>query len=114
MTPKLRPFVDLLALVGALVIWSVAFVVLYGVHGTACAGGWADPENPWALRLTLILLWLGMSVLSGLYALAMWRQGRPDAEASHFLRCATVAVAVAGAAATAWLGAPLFLVRVCA
>jgi hypothetical protein len=109
-----RPFGELLALVGALVIWSFAFVGLYGVHGTACASGWASPADPWALRMVLIVLWLGMSVLSGLYVLAMWRRRRSDTEPGHFLRYATVAVAAVGAVATAWLGAPLFLVRVCA
>jgi hypothetical protein len=114
MKTAIGPFGELLALVGAFVLWSLAFVVLYGVHGTACASGWASPDNPWSLRLTLIVLWLGMSALSGLYALLMWRRGRPETEPGHFLRYATVAVAVVGAAATAWLGAPLWLVRICA
>lgn len=113
MRTQLRPFGELLALVGALVLWSFAFVVLYGVHGTACASGWASPADPWPLRMILIMLWLGMSLLSGLYVLSVWRRDRSDNPSDRFLRFATLAVAAVGAGATAWLGLPLFLLRVC-
>lgn len=113
MTPQFRPFADLLALVGALVLWSLAFIALYGAHGVACAQGWASPDEPWPLRLTLIGLWLVMTALSLAYALWSWRRGLPQGS-ERFLRLTTLAVAAVGAVSTAWLGLPLFLVRVCA
>ncbi|MDP1874680.1 hypothetical protein [Phenylobacterium sp.] len=111
---RLGAFGDLLWLVGAFVLWSLAFVVLYGVHGAACAGGWASPTEPWPLRLTLIGLWLVMTVVSAAYVLWVWRRPAAGDGTDGFLRYATLAVAGVGAVSTAWLGLPLFLVRVCA
>lgn len=113
MTPQFRPFGDLLALVGAFVLWSLAFIILYGAHGVACAQGWASADAPWPLRLTLIGLWLVMTALSLAYALWSWRK-RSTQGPERFLRRATLAVAAVGAVSTAWLGLPIFLVRVCA
>ena len=113
MKSQLRPFGDLLALVGAFVLWSLAFILLYGTHGVACAGGGADRATGGALRLGLILLWLGLSMLSGAYAVWIWRGQRLRSDPTPFLRQATLAVAVVGAVSTTWLGLPLFLVRAC-
>ncbi|MDP2213733.1 hypothetical protein [Phenylobacterium sp.] len=113
MNTLFRPFGDLLALVGAFVLWSLAFIILYGVHGVACARGWASPDEPWALRLTLVLLWLVMTALTVGYALWSWKRRRAEPH-GLFLSYATLAVAAVGAVSTAWLGLPLFLVRVCA
>ncbi|MDP1618054.1 hypothetical protein [Phenylobacterium sp.] len=101
-------------LVAAFLIWSLAFIALYGVHGVACAAGWASVQNPWPLRLTLIGLWLVMTSAAAAFALWTWKRPIKDQAAQGFLRTATLAVAVIGAVSTAWLGAPLFLVRVCA
>jgi len=113
MTPQFRPFGDLLALVGAFLLWSLAFIVLYGAHGVACARGWASPDEPWPLRIILVGLWLAMTVLSIAYAWWSWRR-RSDDGVERFLRLATLAIAVVGAVSTAWLGLPLLLLRVCA
>lgn len=114
MIPSARSFSRLVLLVAALLIWSLAFIALYGVHGVACAAGWASAQDPWPLRLTLIGVWVIMT--AGAVAFAAWTMKRPleDPPAPRFLRNATLAVAVIGVVATAWLGAPLFLVRVCA
>lgn len=114
MTPPARHFWRLVLLVAAFLIWSLAFIGLYGVHGVACAAGWADPGNPWPLRLTLIGVWGIMTAGAGLFAAWTWRRPIKDQPAQRFLRNATLATAVIGVVATAWLGAPLFLVRVCA
>lgn len=113
MKAPFRPFGELLALVGAFVLWSLAFVVLYGAHGVACARGWASPDEPWALRAILIGLWLAMTLAATAFTVWTWRRPVEDPATGHFLRRATLAIAVIGALSTAWLGAPLFLVRVC-
>ncbi len=114
MTPPARSFWRLVLLVAAFLIWSLAFIGLYGVHGVACAAGWASVQNPWPLRLALIGLWLVMTSAAAAFALWTWKRPLEDQAAQRFLRNATLAVAVIGVVATAWLGAPLFLVRVCA
>lgn len=113
MKTPLRPFGDLLALVGAFVLWSFAFVILYGAHGVACARGWASPDEPWPLRIILVGLWVAMTALSIAYAWWSWRR-RSDEGVERFLRLTTLATAVVGAVSTAWLGLPLLLLRVCA
>lgn len=114
MTRPLAPFADLIWLVGAFVLWSFAFIGLYGVHGAACAVGWASPSEPWPLRLILIGLWLIICALSAAYVFWVWRRPETGEATAGFLRYVTLAVAAVGAVSTAWLGIPLFLVRVCA
>jgi hypothetical protein len=113
MIPPARNFWRLVLLVAAFLIWSLAFIALYGVHGVACAAGWASAQDPWPLRLTLIGVWVVMTAGAGVFA--VWTMKRPaeDRPAQRFLRSATLATAVIGVVATAWLGAPLFLVRIC-
>ena len=104
-----RDFWRLVLLIAAFLIWSLAFIALYGVHGAACAAGWATAGDPWPLRLTLIGVWAALTLAAAAFALWTWRRPAKDG----FLRRSTMAIAVIGALSTAWLGAPLFLVRVC-
>ncbi|WP_290685478.1 MULTISPECIES: hypothetical protein [unclassified Haematobacter] len=57
----LRPLAGFAALVGPFVIWSIAFVLLYGTHATGCALGWEG-----RVFLTTSLL---RAVLAGILAL---------------------------------------------
>jgi len=113
MTPPARSFWRLVLLVAAFLIWSLAFIALYGAHGVACAAGWAGPDNPWPLRLTLIGAWGIMTVGAAAFAAWTWKRPIEDQPAQLFLRNVTLATAVIGVVATAWLGAPLFLLRIC-
>lgn len=114
MTPPARSFWRLVLLVAAFLIWSLAFIALYGVHGVACAAGWASVQDPWPLRLALLGVWAIMTAGAAAFAAWTWKRPIDDQPTTRFLRNATLAVAVIGVVATAWLGAPLFLVRVCA
>jgi hypothetical protein len=114
MTPPARSFWRLVLLVAAFLIWSLAFIGLYGVHGAACAAGWVSAQDPWPLRLILIGVWIIMTLGAGVFAAWTWKRPIDDQPAQQFLRNATLATAAIGVIATAWLGAPLFLVRLCA
>lgn len=58
------------ALLGPM-LWAVAFVVIYAVHGLGCALNWPTQPAPWGdlHRFVLILLW-GVSLAGA--ALILW------------------------------------------
>lgn len=101
---------EALGLVAGFAIWSLAFVLLYGWHGFACAQGLA----PGTARAGLVLLFLlHMLAHAGLilWFLARWRRA---AEAPlRFLRLASLVLAVGALGTTLWTGLPALLLRTC-
>lgn len=78
---------SLILLVAGFVIWSSAFVVLYGALSVGCAFGWdAAPFGPVsALRAVLIALWLAhLAALGALWWLCRARARRAG-ESDAFL-----------------------------
>lgn len=90
--------------IAGFVIWSVAFVTIYGLHGIGCAYGWdmvtVGPTN--LQRLVQVCLWLVF--LLPLLALALWfrqRRQRSVGDASRrWMVLLGETIAWAGLAAT--------------
>jgi hypothetical protein len=118
----LRPLLNPASPIGLFfgwIVWSSAFVSLYGAQGLGCSLGWASARigTMNSLTLALALLWLAHLGLLGWLALRAWRAGPRGHESSdvqgfvHFGNRISLASA---AVATAWLGFPILLLDPCA
>ncbi|MGJ3263044.1 MAG: hypothetical protein ACFE0R_07400 [Salinarimonas sp.] len=112
-----RP-VGLIGLVAGFLLWSSAFLVLYGLHALGCAWGWeARVVGPTSwLRLALVVAWaVHVALLAALLALA-WR-GRPARDALErtpaLIAGTTVALTLAALVATLWTGLPVVTYPLC-
>lgn len=111
MSTRVASPLDAVLVVAGLVVWSLAFVVFYGVQGTGCALGWdRTPIGPISvLRLSLLLLWLlHLAAVAGLAAWT-WRRRR----AGGFYRDAGFTLSLAALAATFGTGAPILIATMC-
>lgn len=110
---------SLLLAIGGFIVWSSAFVFLYGMQGLGCALDLdlveAGPFNLLSILLT-ILLFLHLAALAVLQWLGVrfWREGRGDHAASRFLGAVTCLTAAAGIVATIYIGAPVLVLQPCA
>lgn len=95
-------------LVAGFVVWSAAFVLLYGLHGLACA----DPGFG-GTRPALLIGWAAMLAGHGLLAAWLWRRWRVGAEEVRFVRLVSLVLAVAALGATVWIGLPVAVLGVC-
>jgi len=105
----------LLGLVAGLLVWSSAFVVLYGLHAVGCNAGWhAAGQFASPLRLVLIAVWaLHLGVLAWL--VAHYRRAAPGGDrTASFLQLAAWTLGLVALAATLWTGAPVALLELCA
>jgi len=103
---------DLVLLPMGYVVWSIAFVALYGVQGLGCANGWhevaAGPAS--LLRVLLIAIWLvSLAVVA---ALAAWTLRRAMREPG-MMRRAVAATTATAAVAALWTGAPTVALALC-
>lgn len=105
------PLLSAAALLGGYLVWSTAFVMLYGLHGLACA--LVAGDSAW-LRLALGAVWL-VHVAVGILLLIWLRRRARGAgdETGRFVAQVAVTLAAAGSFATAWTGLPLLLTRAC-
>lgn len=103
--------------IAGFVIWSVAFVTIYSLHGIGCASGWeAIRVGPTSLqRLVQVLLWVAF--LPPLLALALrlrrFRQKFPADTARRWLALVGETIAWAGLAATLITFASTITASVC-
>lgn len=97
----------LLRLAAPFTLWLVAFSLLYGLHGLACAA--RSPLPPEAARAILAAAALG--AVAAQVALAVWlgrRSRGPD-----LLARATGILAVAAVIAVAWTAIPALVLPIC-
>jgi len=103
--------------IAGFVIWSVAFVTIYGLHGIGCAYGWdAVTVGPTNLqRLVQVFLWLAF--LPPLLALALWlrrlREQFAGDASRRWLTLVGETLAWSGLAATIITFAPTATTSVC-
>lgn len=112
MSPRVLSFGELLALVAPFVIWSLAFVALYGLHGGVCAAAPPGDGGLW-LRAGLIGTWVVMGAVAVLWTVWAWRRRDSGSPAVRFIRALSAGVAVSGAVSTVWVGLPILLLPVC-
>ncbi|GGK26523.1 hypothetical protein [Salinarimonas ramus] len=106
-----RP-IGLLWLVGGFLVWSSAFLVLYGLHAIGCTYAW-DAST---LRIALLGAWVGHVVLAGALVPLSRRAGRgerPDDRGAGFVARASLVLSAAALAATIWIGLPVLAYPLC-
>ncbi|MEQ9811941.1 MAG: hypothetical protein RLO50_04110 [Azospirillaceae bacterium] len=104
---------DLLRIVVGPLAWLGAFSAVYGLHGIACAFGWAEP-GVWGiplLRLMLAMAWLGAVAIGSLLLVALHapRLRSP----SRFVRRLSQATAWVGLVAMLWTLFPVVATSTC-
>ncbi len=109
----------LILLPAGFVVWSVAFVALYGLLSVGCELGWQGRHiGPLSvLRVLLLALWMvHLAALAWLIRLC-WRRVRGHAEVGRstagFLDMASLAAMLAAFAATVWTGIPVLGASAC-
>ncbi|MGP9822811.1 hypothetical protein ACTZWW_22520 [Salinarimonas sp. NSM] len=112
----------LIGLVAGFLVWSSAFLVLYGLHALGCAWGWeARAVGPTsALRLVLVLAWALHVALLAALALAARRglppkglTGEGEDRTPALVAGATLVLTLAALVATLWTGLPVVAYPLC-
>ena len=104
----------LFGLVAGLLVWSSAFVALYGLHAVGCNAGWHDAGSyVTPLRLVLVAVWAVHLVALG-WLVAWYRRGAPvDDRTGGFLQLAAWTLGLVALVATVWTGAPVAVLELC-
>ncbi|SDY34144.1 hypothetical protein [Citreimonas salinaria] len=104
---------DLVRILIGPLVWLSAFSAVYGLHGVACAFGWADIDA-WGLslmRVALTAAWLAsLAVLAVTVAVLHSRRfGSP----SGFVRGVSIMTGWVGLMATLWTLFPVVVTSTC-
>ena len=102
----LRPLAGFAALVGAFVIWSIAFLLLYGTHATGCALGWEARAFLMTSFLRAVLAGIVALTFAALFLLRSATGEEPLARVAHL-------VFIAALVATAFCFAAVFVLPLC-
>lgn len=101
---------EALGLLAGFLLWGLAFVTLYAVHGFACSTGMQDSVT----RTALIALFLGFVAAHIWLAWHYWLRLRPALEPPLALvRLISFVLALAALATTVWTGSPVLLLSIC-
>ena len=106
--------VDLLGLVAPFLLWGLGFALLYAGHGLACGLGLDRDWGAAGIRAALSALYalfLGAHAALAYWFWRRWRSG--GAPALRFVRLASLVLAVAAIATTAWTGLPVLILSIC-
>lgn len=105
-----RGAIEAAGLVAGFGIWSLAFVLLYGWHGFACAQGLAP-----AVARTGLFLLFGLHLMA--HAALIWwfhaRWSRPADPPLRFVRLASLVLAIGAMGTTLGTGLPALVLRLC-
>jgi len=105
-----RSNVEALGLIAGFTVWSAAFVVLYGTHGAICGiGGFSAGEA----RILLVALFAAMVLTNAALIVSLVRRLRNAPPPFHFVRLASLSLAVAALGATVWTGFPVLTLGIC-
>ncbi len=107
----------LLGLVGGLLLWSSAFIALYGLHAVACNVTWTEVAiGPASLsEIVLLAVWLGHLALLILLLLRCraWLRDTAPGSGDRFVARSSIVLTVVSIVATAYTGLPIVLLRHC-
>ncbi len=107
----------LLGLVGGLLLWSTAFVALYGLHAIGCVLTWTEAMvGPVSLsQIVLLGVWLGHLALLVLLLMRCrtWLRDSVPGSGDRFVARSSIALTVIAIVATAYSGLPIVLLRHC-
>lgn len=116
----MKSAVWLLIASGGLIIFSSAFIILYGAIGVGCALGWHAVSFGGTNVLTALLtaVWIVHIVaLGGLqwYAISLWRRADgPDRGTVRLVAAMTCLLAAVGLVSTVFVGFPVLVLPPCA
>lgn len=118
MIDSVAPARLLLAIAGFL-IWSSAFVLLYGVNAIGCEWGWRRFDlGPLSLqRGALIVIWVVHLGALGAVLLTTWRglaRAKNQGRLERFLGVVALGANVGASVATGWIAIPLIGLSACA
>lgn len=102
--------IALLRMSAGLIVWAVAFCILYALHGIGCAAGWSSTMLPGGIglhRFALIAAWIAC-ILAGVVVLWSLRAPRATLIERTGWRLAWV-----GLIATVMTGLPIPLLPAC-
>jgi hypothetical protein len=104
---------DILRILIAPLVWLASFSAVYGLHGMACAFGWAE-TGVWGiplLRLVLTAAWLGAIAAQGLILTGLYSQR--FASPSGFVRGVSKMTGWTGLVAALWSLFPVVMTSSC-
>lgn len=102
--------IPLLRMSAGLIVWAIAFCLLYALHGIGCAAGWSSAMLPGGISLhrgTLIAAWL-VCIAAGVGIALSQRWPRTTLIARTAWRLAWV-----GVIATVATGLPILILPAC-
>lgn len=101
----------LLIMISGFVIWSLCFIVLYGVLSVGCRFGWQDPRLVWELgplNFALAALWVAHLIPIAWLIRREWRLWRASREAQaqgpEFMARVSVMLQISAFVATIGIG----------
>lgn len=100
---------EVAGLIAGFTVWSAAFVLLYSLHGLACA----DPPRIGEARPVLVAGWAAMLAGHGALTWWLWRRWRAGGDELRFVRLVSLLLSVAAAGGTVWIGLPVAVLRAC-
>ena len=103
-------------LVIGFVLWSTAFVALYGLHALGCAWNWGENGGSWtnALRMALTGVWgVHLALIGLLIPYLRRRRSHASKERAATLHTVALALTVAALIATIWIGIPVLMLPIC-
>jgi hypothetical protein len=100
---------ETLGFLAGFTVWSLAFVVLYSVHGGGCAAGARDEVLRPALVGILAIHAMGLAIL----AFWLFRRMSLGTGESSFVRRLSFALAIAAGGSTLWIGVPVLFLTLC-
>lgn len=105
---------EALGLVIPFLLWGAGFVLLYAAHGFACGVGVRPGHYDGATRAALASMYLGLLAGHAVVAWKYWQRWRGSDKAQlRFVRLVSLALAVAGFAASMWTGFPAVSLSIC-
>lgn len=101
---------EALGLLAGFLLWGLAFVTLYAVHGFACAIGLDDTVT----RIALAVLFVSFLAAHACLAWQFWLHCRQRVEPPfRLVRLVSFILALAALGTTCWTGLPVLFLSIC-
>ena len=99
----------LIRMISGLVLWSMAFAVLYALQGLGCARGWTEPAVFGLTQTKAVLLAVWAGLIASQVVLLLWLMRRRDTQMERI----GIAIGWIGLGATVITGLPILAISTC-
>ena len=99
----------LIRMISGLVLWSIAFAVLYALQGLGCARGWTDPAVFGLTQTKAVLLAVWAGLIASQVVVLLWLMRRRDTQMERI----GIAIGWIGLGATVITGLPILAISTC-